>query len=143
MTNKEKQRLNIKHMTSLTAEKSGYKPEEVRDVLEVFYGMMREQLYKGNSILFERLFKIEIIKPEPKRMRDLKTGKIVLSPAHPRLKVKASVGLLDYIREQPNSLLKVKRGTASQRLQHHQHTQQGEYYVKKEKLIQEDFPLPR
>ena len=143
MTNKEKQRLNIKHMTSLTSEKSGYKPEEVRDVLEVFYDMMREQLYKGNSILFERLFKIEIIKPEPKRMRDLKTGEIVLSPAHPRLKVKASVGLLDYIRETKGSILKVKRGTASQRLQHHQHTEQGEYYVKKEKLIQEDFPLPR
>jgi len=140
---KEPQRLNIKHMTTLTVKKSGYKPEEVRDVLEVFYDTMREQLYLGNSILFERLFKVEIIKPEPKRMRDLKTGKIVMSPAHPRLKIKASVGLLDYIRAQEGTVLKVKRGTASRRLQHHKHTEQGEYYVPKEKLIQEEFPLPR
>jgi nucleoid DNA-binding protein len=145
MVNKtrEPQRLNIKHMTALTVKKSGYTPEEVRDVLEVFYDTMREQLYLGNSILFERLFKVEIIKPEPKRIRDLKTGKIVMSAAHPRPKLTPSRGLLDYIRAQEGTVLKVKRGTASRRLQHHKHTEQGDYYVKKEKLIQDEFPLPR
>jgi nucleoid DNA-binding protein len=143
MATKEKQRLNIKQMTALTSKKSGYTSEEVRDVLEVFYDMMRQELYKGNSILFERLFRIEIIKPEPKRIRDLKTGKIVLSAAHPRPKLTPSRGLLDYIRAQKGTTLKVKRGTASRRLQHHKHTEQGDYYTKKEKLIQEEFPLPR
>jgi nucleoid DNA-binding protein len=139
----EKQRLNIKHMTALTVKKSGYTFNEVRDVLEVFYDMMRQELYKGNSILFERLFRIEIIKPEPKRIRDLKTGKIVMSAAHPRPKLTPSRGLLDYIRAQEGTILRIKRGTASRRLQHHKHTEQGDYYVKKEKLIQEEFPLPR
>jgi nucleoid DNA-binding protein len=140
---KEPQRLNIKHMTALTVKKSGYTSEEVRDVLEVFYDTMREQLYLGNSILFERLFKVEIIKPEPKRMRDLKTGKIVMSAAHPRPKLTPSRGLLDYIRAQKGTILKVKRGTASRRLQHHSNTTQKEYYEPKEKQCQEEFPLPR
>lgn len=140
---KKPQRLNIKQMTALTAKKSGYKPEEVRDVLEVFYDTMREQLYLGNSILFERLFRVEVIKPLPKKIRSLKTGKLEMSAAHPKLRITPSRGLLDYIRETKGSILKVKRGTESRRLQHHKGTDKGEYYVKKEKLIQDDFPLPK
>lgn len=140
---KQPQRLSIKQLTALTAKKSGYTPEEVRDVMEVLYDVMREQLYLGNKLLFERLFTIQIVKPTPKKIRSLKTGKLELSPAHPRVKVVPSVGLLDYIRSTKGSILKVKRGTKSKRLQHHKNTTKGEYYEPKEKLIQEEFPLPK
>lgn len=142
-TDKQLQRLSIKQLTALTAKKSGYTPEEVRDVLETFYDQMREQLYLGNKLLFERLFTIQIVKPEPKRIRDLKTGKIVLSPAHPKLKVVPSIGLLDYIRETKGSILKVKRGTKLKRQQHHKNTSKGEYYENKPKVYQNPFPLPQ
>lgn len=139
----EQKRLNIKQMTALVEERSGYTNYEVRDVLEVFYDIMREELYKGNSILFERLFRVEVFKPNPKRIRDLKSGRIVMSPAHPKLKITPSIGLLDYIREQEGTILKVKRGTKSKRLQHHKNSEQGEYYVKKEKLVpNQEFPIP-
>lgn len=137
------QRLSIKQLTALTAKKSGYTPEEIRDVLEVFYDQMREQLYLGNKLLFERLFTIQIVKPEPKKIRSLKTGRLEMSPAHPRVKVVPSIGLLDYIRATKGSIMKVKRNTKSKRQQHHKNTPKGEYYEPKEKLIQEDFPLPR
>ena len=140
---KQPQRLSIKQLTALTAKKSGYTPEEVRDVMEVLYDIMREQLYLGNKLLFERLFTIQIVKPEPKRIRDLKTGKIGLSPAHPKLKVVPSIGLLDYIRETKGSLLKVKRGTPLKRLSHHKGTDKETYFEPKEKVYVDEFPLPR
>lgn len=136
-------RLNIKHMTELTSIRSGYHDYEVRDVLEVFYQVMREELYKGNSILFERLFRAQIVKPKSRRLYNPRTEKFYTSPAHPKLSVKATIGLIDYIREQEGTTLKVKRGSPNKRLQHHKNSDQGDYYIEKEKLVkQPEFPLP-
>lgn len=140
---KEPERLSIKQLTALTAKKSGYTPEEARDIIEVLSNVIRENLYLGNKILFERLFTIQIVKPEPKKIRSLKTGRLEMSPAHPKLKVVPSIGLLDYIRETKGSILKVKRGTKSRRLQHHRGTDKEVYFEPKEKVQVEYFPLPR
>lgn len=136
-------RLNIAHMVRKTAERSDYHIYEVEDVLKAFYDIMREELYKGKSILFERLFRAQIKKPKSRKIYNPKTGKFYDSPAHPRLVVKPTIGLLDYIREQPDTTLKVKRNTPSKRLQHHTNPEQKEYYIAKPKQkAQEEFPNP-
>lgn len=141
--NLDADRLNIAHMVRKTAERSDYHIYEVEDVLKAFYDIMREELYKGKSILFERLFRAQIKKPKSRKIYNPKTGKFYDSPAHPRLVVKATIGLLDYIREQEGTTLKIKRGTPSQRLQHHTNPEQKEYYVPKHKQKpQEEFPTP-
>ena len=119
-------RYSLPHMVRLTANECGYHLYEVEDVLLAFYEVMRNELYSGKSILFEKLFRAQIVKPKPRLLYDFATGTKKLSPAHPKLKVTPTIGLLDYIREMPESTLKVKKGTASKRLQHHAGTTQRE-----------------
>jgi nucleoid DNA-binding protein len=121
-------RLGFKDMVQLTSEVCDYHKFECEDILKAFYQVMRDELYKGNSILFEKLFRAEIVKPSPRKIYNPRTKRFYMSPAHPKLKVKATVGLLDYIREMPDTTLTVKKGTASKRLQHHSSDQKG-YYI--------------
>lgn len=126
-------RYSLPHMVRLTANECGYHLYEVEDVLLAFYEVMRNELYSGKAILFEKLFRAQIVKPKPRLLYDFKSGEKKLSPAHPKLKVTPTIGLLDYIREMPESTLVVKRGTASKRQQHHSGTTQEEYYAVKRK----------
>ena len=98
-----------------------------------FYEVMRNELYSGKAILFEKLFRAQIVKPKPRLLYDFATGTKKLSPAHPKLKITPTIGLLDYIREMPESTLEVQKGTASKRLQHHSGTTQRTYYEPKRK----------
>ena len=136
-------RLGFKDMVQLTSEVCDYHKFECEDILKAFYQVMRDELYKGNSILFEKLFRAEIVKPTPRKIYNPRTKRFYMSPAHPKLKVKATVGLLDYLRETKDTILKVKRGTPSKRLQHHKGTEQEAYYKTKEKVCTEEFPLPQ
>lgn len=134
-------RLGFKDMVQLTSEVCDYHEFECEDILKAFYQVMRDELYKGSSILFEKLFRAEIVKPISRKIYNPRTKRFYISPAHPKLKVKATIGLLDYIREMPDTTLVVKKGTASKRKQHHS-SDQKEYYAKKEKQskLPEEFP---
>jgi nucleoid DNA-binding protein len=131
-------------MIRLTADECSYHIYETEDVLTAFTEVLRRELYKGNSILIERLCKLEIYKPKPKLLYNFATKRKKMSAAHPKLKVTPTIGLLDYIREQEGTTLKVKRGTANQRLAHHQHTEQGKYYEenKPQPIPYEEYPEP-
>jgi nucleoid DNA-binding protein len=124
----EKTKLRLKDLVRLTADECDYHIYEVEDVLSTFISVLRHELYKGNSVLIEKLCKLQIYKPKPRRLYNFKTKRLKLSPSHPKLKVTPTIGLLDYIREQEGTGLEVKKDTANKRLQHHQHTEQGKYY---------------
>jgi nucleoid DNA-binding protein len=140
----EKTKLRLKDLIRLTAEECNYHLYEVEDVLTAFVNVLRIELYKGNSVLIEKLCKLQIYKPKPRKLYNFKTKRLKMSPSHPKLKVTPTIGLLDYIREQDDTTLEVKKGTANQRLAHHNHTEQRKYYDenKPQPEQQEEFPIP-
>jgi nucleoid DNA-binding protein len=140
----EKTKLRLKDMIRLTAEECNYHLYEVEDVLSAFVNVLRTELYKGNSVLIERLCKLEIYKPKPRKLYNFKTKRLKLSAAHPKLRVTPTIGLLDYIREQSDTLLEVKKGTGNIRKQHHKNTSQEKYYDENnpQPEQQEEFPVP-
>ncbi len=132
--------LRLKQIVDLVADSCEYHKYEVEDVLTAFYAVMKEQLYKGNALVFEKLFRIEVIKPQPRRMYNMQTKRIKMSPAHPKLVLTPSIGLLDYIRQTPDTLLKVKKGIPSTRFQHH--TGKLKEYFNESAEPTEEFPNP-
>jgi nucleoid DNA-binding protein len=144
MTTDEKTKLRLKDMIRLTAEDCSYHLYEVEDVITAFVNVLRTELYKGNSVLIERLCKLEIYKPKPRKLYNFKTKRLKLSAAHPKLRVTPTIGLLDYIREQSDTLLEVKKGTGNIRKQHHNHTEQRKYYdeSKPQQIQVDEFPVP-
>jgi nucleoid DNA-binding protein len=124
--------LRLKQLSELTAIDSQYFKFEVEDILNSFYKVMFNELYKGNAILFEKIGKIQIKTPKPKKKYNFKTKRVYTPDPLPRLTITPTIGLLDYIRENEESIIKVKKSVGNKRLQHHgKHTK--EYYEPKQK----------
>jgi nucleoid DNA-binding protein len=139
----EQKKLTFKAMVDLTAIDCQYHRYEVEDVLKSYYNILRQEIYKGRVVQFENLCSLRVIKPKPKRIYNFKTKTTRLSPAHPKLVVSPSVGLLDFIREQEETTLIVNKNAPNMRHQHHL-GKRKDYYdptrIEKEKEL-ESLPL--
>ena len=142
-------RLLFKDLVRLTSDNSDYAIYECEDVLRAFLDVVRRELYSGKSLLFEKLFRLEVYKPKSKRMHNLITGKTEFSPAHPKIRLTPTIGLLDYIREMPESSIQIKEGTPIVRAQHHTKTRRKMYdpetrkkYIKDKAKRENHLPNP-
>lgn len=142
-------RLLFKDLVALTSGECSYAKYECEDVLRAFLDVVRKELYSGKSLLFEKLFRLEVYKPKSKLMHNLVTGKTELSPAHPKIRLTPTIGLLDYIREMPESSIQIKEGTPIARAQHHTKSRRKMYdpearakYIKDKKKRENRLPNP-
>ena len=114
-----KNRLKFRQMVDLTSAECDYYKYEVEDVLKAFYNVLRRELYLGKTVLIEKLCLLQMVRPKPRLLYNVRTKRKRMSPAYPRLTLKPTIGLLDYIREQEGTPFVLSKKKPSVRLKHH------------------------